>query len=53
MGREKSRPVALVVLYALALTIVLNLVIDYDRPETGLIRVSLDPISNQLHSMQP
>jgi hypothetical protein len=52
LGREKSRPAMLIVLYAFALTIVLNLVIDYDRPATGLIRVSIDPIRTQLKSMK-
>jgi hypothetical protein len=53
MGRDKSLPLGLVILYAFALTIVLNLIVDYDRAQTGLVRVALDPIKIQLQSMEP
>ncbi|HEY1683106.1 MAG TPA: hypothetical protein VGF98_15770 [Candidatus Tumulicola sp.] len=51
-ARSKSRPLLLTALYAAAFAIVLNLIVDYDRPQVGFIHVSLDPISIQLSSME-
>jgi hypothetical protein len=49
----RSRPVILTILYAIALTLVLNLVIDYDRPQVGFVTVSLDALTIQLRAMEP
>jgi hypothetical protein len=51
-ARTHERPLALTALYVISLTVVLNLVIDYDRPRVGFIQVPLDPLTDQLHSMQ-
>jgi len=51
-ARSKSRPILLTVLYAAAFAIMLNLIVDYDRPQVGLIHVSLDPINIQLSAME-
>jgi len=51
-ARTNSRPVALSILYLIALSLVMNLIIDYDRAQTGFVRVSLDPIEIQLRAME-
>ncbi|MGC1380432.1 MAG: hypothetical protein WA814_05360 [Candidatus Baltobacteraceae bacterium] len=51
-ARDKSRPLLLTLLYAGAFAIVLNLIVDFDRPQVGFIHVSLDPLQIQLHSME-
>jgi hypothetical protein len=51
-ARTKSRPLFLTALYVIAFAVVLNLVVDYDRPQVGLIHVSLDPMNEQLRAME-
>ena len=51
-GRNKSRPAKLTVVFALAFTAVLSLVVDYDRAQIGFVQVPLDPLAIQLNSMQ-
>jgi hypothetical protein len=51
-ARDNSRPLTLTTLYVVALALVVNLVIDYDRAQVGFVRVSLDPLLIQLHSME-
>ena len=51
-ARAKSRPLGLTILYAIAFAIVLNLIVDFDRPQVGFIHVSLDPLQMQLQSME-
>ena len=36
----------------IAFAIVLNLIVDFDRPQVGFIHVSLDPLQMQLQSME-
>ncbi len=40
-------------IYIAALVLVFDMVIDYDRPQTGVITVSLAPLQWQLESMHP
>lgn len=47
-----SRPLLLSIIYVVAYVIVIEMMIDYDRPNTGFVTVSLTPLVNQLHSMQ-
>jgi hypothetical protein len=49
---DKSRPVALSAIYVLAYVIVINMMIDYDRPNTGFVKVSAGPLASELQSMQ-
>jgi hypothetical protein len=48
---DKSRPAALSAIYVVASVIVVTMMIDYDRPQTGFVRVDLSPIKVQLQSM--
>jgi MFS superfamily sulfate permease-like transporter len=47
-----SRPVIMSAIYVIAYVIVISMMIDYDRPGTGFVTVSLVPITDQLQSMQ-
>ncbi len=49
---KPSRPVALSIIYVLASVVVINMMIDYDRAQTGFIKVNLAPLHRQLQSMQ-
>jgi hypothetical protein len=49
---DRSRPVALSVIYVVACVVVINMMIDYDRPQTGFVKVNLAPLQRQLQSMQ-
>jgi hypothetical protein len=51
-ARAKRRPAVFSIVYVLAIALVFEMVIDYDRPQTGLIRVSLAPLQWQLDAMQ-
>ncbi len=43
-GRQAQRAISFKVLFALVLALALGLVLDLDRPQRGLIRVSLTPL---------
>lgn len=47
-----SRPVLLSAIYVVANVVVINMMIDYDRPQTGLVTINLKPIEVQLQTMQ-
>ncbi len=49
---DKSRPVLLSAVYVVAYVVVIMMAVDYDRPNTGLIRVNVTPLTTQLQSMQ-
>jgi hypothetical protein len=49
---SQSRPVILSALYVIAYVLVINMMVDYDRPNTGFVTVSLTPLKLQLESMQ-
>ena len=49
---DGSRPAALSAIYVVASVIVVTMMIDYDRPQTGFITVNLNPLKIQLQSMQ-
>lgn len=51
-ARDKSRPVFLSAIYVVASVVVINMVIDYDRPQTGLVTIDFGPLARQLQSMQ-
>ena len=51
-ARNKSRPFFMSMLNVVAYTLVLTMIIDYDRTQSGLVKVSLAPIAIQLQSMQ-
>jgi len=50
---DKSRPGTLSALYVIASVVVISMMVDYDRPQTGFVTVNLSPIRTQLQSMQP
>jgi hypothetical protein len=49
---DERRPVVLSAIYVIAYVLVINMMVDYDRPNTGFITVSLSPLKLQLESMQ-
>ncbi len=51
-ARAGARPAVFSMIYIAAIVLVFEMVVDYDRPQTGLIRVSLAPMQWQLEAMQ-
>jgi len=51
-ARDGARPLALSALFIFANVAVVTMVVDYDRPQVGSIRVNLGPLERQLASMQ-
>jgi hypothetical protein len=51
-ARDRSRPIVLSALYVIASVVAVGMVVDYDRPRTGFVTVSLRPLERQLQSMQ-
>lgn len=49
---DRSRPLGLSAIYVFALLVVISMMIDYDRPQTGFVKVSLAPLQRQLESMR-
>jgi hypothetical protein len=49
---EQSRPAILSAIYVIAYVLVINMMVDYDRPNTGFVNVGLTPLKLQLESMQ-
>lgn len=49
---DRSRPAVLSVVYIVASVVVISMMIDYDRPQTGFVTVNLYPIKSTLESMQ-
>lgn len=49
---DRSRPVALSAIYVVAWVVVINMMIDYDRSQTGFVKISLAPLQRQLQFMQ-
>ncbi|HTZ54990.1 MAG TPA: hypothetical protein VMB20_07985 [Candidatus Acidoferrum sp.] len=47
-----SRPFFLSLIYVLAYVIVIEMMIDYDRPNTGFVTISLTPLTAQLQEME-
>ena len=51
-ARSKKNPRVLGLAYTLACAIVVNMMVDLDRPQTGFIRVDLTPLASQLAAMR-
>ena len=51
-ARTGKPPRVLAVAYALSTVIVLSMMLDLDRPQTGFVHVNLDPLVVQLNSMR-
>ena len=51
-ARDKSRPVFLSTIFVMSCVVVISMVIDYDRPQSGFVRVDLSPMQIQLRSME-
>ncbi len=47
-----SRPPLVSAIFVVAYVIVINMMIDYDRPKTGFVTVSLAPLTEQLQAMR-
>jgi hypothetical protein len=46
------RPAMMSAIYVVAYVVVISMMVDYDRQDTGLIKVSLTPLTLQLQSME-
>jgi hypothetical protein len=51
-ARDQSRPIVLSSIYVLASVIVIVMMVDYDRPGTGFVTISANPLKRELQSMQ-
>ncbi len=51
-ARAGESPQVLGLAYVLVCVLVLEMIVDLDRPQTGFVRVNLDPIKIQLSSMR-
>ena len=51
-ARDRSRPVFLSTLFVFACVVVVSMVVDYDRPQSGFVKVDLRPMQVQLASMR-
>lgn len=49
---EGYRPLAISLIYVVANVLVIWMMIDYDRPQAGFVKVDLTPMRSQLQSMQ-
>lgn len=47
-----SRPLLLSIIYVVAYVIVIEMMIDYDRPNTGFVTINLTPMTQELIAMQ-
>lgn len=47
-----SRPVMMSIIYVVAYVIVIEMMVDYDRPNNGFVTVSLSALTDELQSMQ-
>ena len=52
-ARAGARPAVFSMIYIIAMALVFEMVLDYDRPQSGVIRISLAPLQWQLESMHP
>ncbi len=48
----RSRPPVLSAIYVVASVVVITMMIDYDRPQEGFVRVNLNPLRTQLAAMR-
>ncbi len=51
-ARDRSRPILLSSIFVVACVVVVSMVVDYDRPQTGFVQVDLRPMRVQLQAMQ-
>ncbi|HEY2476583.1 MAG TPA: hypothetical protein VGI19_17515 [Candidatus Cybelea sp.] len=49
---HKSRPPGLTAVFVIAYVLVINMMIDYDRPQAGFVKLNLDPLRLQVAAMQ-
>ncbi|HEX8806635.1 MAG TPA: hypothetical protein VF741_06780 [Candidatus Aquilonibacter sp.] len=49
---DESRPRVVSIIYVVASVVVFSMMVDYDRPGTGLVTVSVTPLQLQVRSMQ-
>lgn len=49
---DGARPAALSAVYVVASVVVICMMVDYDRPQTGFVTINLNPIRAQLQTMQ-
>jgi hypothetical protein len=47
-----ARPPVMTAVFAIAYVLVINMMIDYDRPQTGFVKINLSPLQTQLRTMQ-
>jgi hypothetical protein len=51
-ARDGARPALMSAVFVAASVVVISMVIDYDRPQTGFVTVGLTPLQDQLQSME-
>jgi hypothetical protein len=51
-GLNKSRPPGLTLAFLITYVLAVNMMIDYDRPQTGFVKVNLNPLRVQVETMQ-
>lgn len=51
-ARMKARPAVFALLYVVALTLVVEMFVDLDRPQTGFVTVNLDPLRHEIGQMR-
>jgi hypothetical protein len=50
-ARDQSRPAVLSAIYVVACVVVIAMMVDYDRPQTGFVTINLNPLKLQLKAM--
>jgi hypothetical protein len=51
-ARDGARPILMSALFVMSSVVVVSMSVDYDRPQTGFVKVNLNPLVNQIQSMQ-
>lgn len=50
-ARLQARPAVFTAIYIIALTVSIGMIVDLDRPQSGFVRVSLDPLRAEIAQM--
>jgi hypothetical protein len=51
-ARDNSRPLLLSAIYVIAYSVIISMAVDYDRPQTGIVKIDFSPLSRELASMR-
>jgi hypothetical protein len=50
-ARDRSRPLLLSVIYVVAYAVIISMAVDYDRPQTGIVKIDFSPLRQELQTM--